>query len=243
MRFDLIIRQAALAAVVVAGLFTGACAKSPADTGPVDRATEPAPAAQPTTPPKNSAAAADSRPVIVTFGDSLTAGHGADPGQSYPDYLQRDLNQQGYDYRVVNEGISGDTTSGGLSRVDRVVALQPSLVVLELGGNDGLRGVPVPNIKDNLARIIEELKRAHSHIVLAEMTLPPNYGQDYIKPFEALYRELAAKYHLPAFTFPFRELFEKNLLQADGMHVTPQGNELVAQTVLKTIEPMLQKPK
>jgi len=241
MRFDFIIRQAPLEGLALACLLSSACAKAPAtDARPTEGA---AVETQAPATPKKTAPAVDIRPVIVTFGDSLTAGHGADPGQSYPEYLQRDLERKGYNYRVANEGISGDTTSGGLSRVDRVIAHKPSIVVLELGGNDGLRGIPVPSIKENLSKIIEELKRVHTHIVLAEMTLPPNYGEDYIKAFESLYRDLAAKYHLPAFTFPFRELFAKNLLQEDGMHVTPAGNELVAQTVLKTIEPMLGKPR
>lgn len=241
MRFDLILRRA-LAALALTGaviLGTGCSRDEPKPE------VMPAAQAQPTPlapAPKKSAPAADKRAVIVTFGDSLTAGFGADPGQSYPDYLQRDLERHGYGYRIVNQGVSGDTTSGGLSRVDQVTALQPSVVILELGGNDGLRGIPVSNIRDNLTQIIEELKRTRSHILLAEMTLPPNYGQDYIQEFESLYRELAAKYHLPAFTFPFRELFEKGLMQPDGIHATAEGNELVAHTVMKSLAPLLAHP-
>lgn len=240
MRLDLILRYLATATLTSALLVVWGCGREPKP-----EQEQPEQAAQPTvapTPPKKSAQAVDNRHVIVAFGDSLTAGFGADPGQSYPDYLQRELDQLGYGYRIVNEGVSGDTTSGGLSRLNELTALKPDVVVLELGGNDGLRGIPVSNIKDNLTTIIEELRRTRSHILLAEMTLPPNYGQDYIQQFEALYRELAAKYHIPAFTFPFRELYEKGLMQPDGIHATAQGNQLVARTVLKSLTPMLAKP-
>lgn len=242
MRFDLIMQQRLwLGPTLAILLATGSCARAPkSDAGPVDQATR---TVQSPTPAKNSQQPADSRPVIVTFGDSLTAGFGADPGQSYPDYLQQALDRLGYNYRVVNEGVSGDTTSGGLSRVDQVTALKPSVVVLELGGNDGLRGIPVQNIRDNLSKIIEELKRTHAHIVLAEMTLPTNYGQDYIKEFEQLYRDLASHYNLRAFTFPFRDLAERNMMQADGIHLTPQGNQVVAQALVKSLKPLLERPK
>jgi len=241
MRFDFILRQLSTLTLAGALLFGTGCAREPKpDVQPAEQAQQPTP-----TPaaPKKSPQPADNRRVIVTFGDSLTAGFGADPGESYPDYLQRDLDRLGYGFRIVNQGVSGDTTSGGLSRVNSVAALKPSVVILELGGNDGLRGIPVANIRDNLIKIIEELRRTQSHILLAEMTLPPNYGQDYIQEFEGLYRELASKYNLPAFTFPFRELYEKGLMQPDGIHATAEGNQLVAQTIMKSLTPLLPRPR
>src|SRR5579884_1787904 len=146
MRFDQFVQRRTWLILLGALSLTVSCAKAPkSDAGPEDQ-----PATAVAEPPKKSAEPSDSRPVIVTFGDSLTAGFGADPGQSYPDYLQQDLDEAGFHYRVVNEGVSGDTTSGGLSRVDRAVSLRPAVVIVELGGNDGLRGIPVQNIGENL---------------------------------------------------------------------------------------------
>src|SRR6267142_5204415 len=152
------------------------------------------PAPPPTTPP-------DSRPVIVAFGDSLTAGYGVETGLSYPDFLQKDLDRSGYRYRVVNAGISGDTTSGGLARVDTVTRIKPVLVILELGGNDGLRGTPLSSTRANLQQIIETLQQSGARVVLAGITLPPNYGPDYIQSFESIYKDLSAKYKLPLIPF------------------------------------------
>jgi len=129
----------------------------------------------------------DTKKVLVVFGDSLSAGYGVPPGQSYPDDLQRKLDAQGYAWRVVNLGISGDTTSGGLARVNTGTALRPAMVLLELGGNDGLRGLPLATTRENLDQIIAAFERAGARVVLAGMTLPPNYGPDYIRGFEAIY--------------------------------------------------------
>ena len=197
-----------------------------------------------TSPPPEThpAAAPDHRPVIVTFGDSLSAGLGTDPGQSYPDDLQKLLDKNGYSYRVVNQGISGDTTSGGVTRLDRAIALKPEIVILELGGNDGLRGVPIADIKANLEKMIVSLKKARIHILLAGITLPPNYGQDYIRPFDAMYHDLAARYHLPLIPFLLKGVFEAGLVQRDGIHPTAKGNEIVAATVFHALKPLLASP-
>src|SRR6202790_917961 len=117
----------------------------------------------------------DTRKVLVVFGDSLSAGYGVPPGQSYPDDLQRKLNAQGYAWRVVNLGISGDTTSGGLARVNTGVTLKPAVVLLELGGNDGLRGLPLSMTRENMEQMIVAFQRVGARVVLAGMTLPPNY--------------------------------------------------------------------
>src|SRR3981081_1911893 len=116
------------------------------------------------------------RPLIVCFGDSLTAGLGTEPGKSYPDYLQTDLDAKGYHYRVVNEGVSGNTTKDGVQRVDSVIAMKPAIVIVEFGGNDGLRGFRIEDSRTNLDQIVSALKGSGAQIVLAGITLPPNYG-------------------------------------------------------------------
>src|ERR1700722_5629230 len=152
-------------------------------------------------PPATEGAEMDKRPVVVCFGDSLTAGYGTDLGQSYPDYLQTDLNAEGYNYRVVNEGISGNTTKDGVERLDRVLALKPAVVVVEFGGNDGLRGLRIEDSRTNLDKIVGTLKASGTKVVLAGFPLPPGYGPDYIKQFNASYSRLAARYHVPLLPF------------------------------------------
>jgi len=183
----------------------------------------------------------DTRKVLVVFGDSLSAGYGVPRGQSYPDDLQRKLDAQGYGWRVVNLGISGDTTSGGLARVNTATALRPAMVLLELGGNDGLRGLPLTMTRENLDRIITAFERAGARVVLAGMTLPPNYGPDYIQGFEAIYRGLAAKYKLPLIPFLLRDIATQDMryFQRDGIHPTAEGAEIVSNTVFRAIKPLL----
>src|SRR4051794_31447460 len=120
--------------------------------------------------------AVDNRPAIVCFGDSLTAGAGLDPSQSYPEVLQKELDARGYKYRVVNAGVSGDTTQDGLARLALVLAEKPAVVVLEFGANDGLRGQPVATTAANLKQMIEGVQKSGAKVILAGMTLPPNYG-------------------------------------------------------------------
>ncbi len=182
----------------------------------------------------------DARPVIVAFGDSLSAGFGADPGQSYPDFLQKELDGRGARYRVVNAGVSGDTTTDGLERVQTVIALHPAIVILEFGGNDGLRGLPVFTTRANLDQMILVLQKAGAKIVLAGMTLPPNYGQDYIRSFEAVYKDLAKQYRLPLIPFLLRGVGgNPHLMQRDGIHPTGEGNRIVAGNVMQSLAPLL----
>ncbi len=211
------------------------CSKSP------EAANEPAPSQPARTDPPPEAPS-DPRPVIVAFGDSLSAGFGLDPGYSYPDFLQRELDGQGYHYRVVNAGISGDTTSGGLDRLDSVLAHKPAIVILELGGNDGLRGFPVALTRANLEKMIVGLQAAGAKVVLAGITLPPNYGPDYIRDFENNYRELARQHRLPLIPFLLQGVaLVPGMMQRDGIHPTAQGNQKVARAVLKTLAPLLEK--
>jgi acyl-CoA thioesterase I len=188
----------------------------------------------------NPAATPDGRPVILAFGDSLTAGHGVALGLSYPSRLQKQLDSRGYAYRVVNAGISGDTTSGGLSRIDGALSVRPAIVILELGANDGLRGTPLREVEDNLAQMIEKSQTAGATVVLAGMTLPRNYGADYIGNFEAMYGRLAKQYKTALIPFFLEGVAgHMELNQDDGIHPTAAGYAVITQNVVRYIEPLL----
>jgi acyl-CoA thioesterase-1 len=221
--------------VAVLTILLVSCRQEPA---PREQANRPAPAP----PPPAAAVQQDTRPVIVAFGDSLTAGFGVDPGRSYADFLQKELDSRGYRYRVVNAGISGDTTSDGLARISTVIAEKPEIVILELGANDGLRGVPVKSTRANLERIITELKQSGARVVLAGMTLPPNYGPEYIRSFENVFKHLAREHQLALIPFFLEGVGGvAEMMQRDGLHPTVEGNRRVAATVMKTLEPLLEK--
>jgi acyl-CoA thioesterase-1 len=187
-----------------------------------------------------SSSVADDRPRIVAFGDSLTAGFGVQADESYPAQLQRRLDSLGYHYRVINAGVSGDTTAGGLRRVPWILNSKPELVILELGANDGLRGLPVDQTKSNLRQIIRQLQEAGTTVVLAGMKLPPNYGQDYTASFEAMYYMLANEYRLALIPFFLEGVGgSSSLNQADGIHPTKEGYEVIVRQVLKILRPVL----
>jgi acyl-CoA thioesterase-1 len=218
----------AVACLALIGIGCGGSKTEPAGVEPTQRE-EPKPAK-----------VNDNRPVIVAFGDSLTAGFGAEPGHSYPDYVQRDLDRAGLKWRVVNAGVSGDTTTDGLNRLDEVTANKPRIVIVEFGGNDGLRGLPIATTRANLEQIVGTLKKGGATVVLAGMTLPPNYGPEYIRGFEKIYRDLAARYKLTRIPFLLEGVATKReLMQRDGLHPTAQGNEIVAQTVLRYVKPLM----
>jgi acyl-CoA thioesterase-1 len=186
----------------------------------------------------------DSRPAIVIFGDSLSAGFGLDPGLSYPDHLQELLDAKGYAYRVVNQGLSGDTSSGGLSRIDECLTEKPQIVLVELGGNDGLRGIPVAITRSNLDAIIQRSQASGAKVVLAGITLPRNYGDDYIREFDRIFPELAKKYDVPLIPFLLEGLASPagivpGMIQVDGIHPTAKGTPIIARTVFAKLEPLL----
>ncbi|HVJ07087.1 MAG TPA: arylesterase [Acidisarcina sp.] len=186
----------------------------------------------------------DTRPIIVAFGDSLTAGYGTEPGQSYPDYLQRLLDEEHYGYRVVNLGISGNTTKDGVERLKDVIALKPALVIVEFGGNDGLRGLPITSTRENLDNIVHGLKQSGMKVVLAGITLPPNYGADYIEQFNKNYILIARKYKVPMLPFLLQGVYGvPGSMQPDQTHATAKGNEQVARNVLALVSPLLKKPQ
>ena len=183
----------------------------------------------------------DARPRIVAFGDSLTAGLGVNRDDAYPAQLQRRLDELDYRYRVINAGVSGDTTAGGLRRVPWVLGSKPDLVILELGANDGLRGLSLEQTKNNLSGIIMQLQQAGVTIILAGMKLPPNYGQDYTRGFEVIYPDLARHFSLALIPFFLEGVAASPALnQADGIHPTKDGYRIVAEQVLNALTPVLQ---
>lgn len=186
----------------------------------------------------------EDRPRIVAFGNSLTAGLGVPRGQTYPALLQQRLEATGHKYRVINAGVSGDTTAGGLRRVPWILKNLPAIVILELGANDGLRGLSLDQTKANLEEIIRRLREARVTVVLAGMKLPPNYGAEYTKRFEALYVDLARRYNLALIPF-FLDGVAANpaLNQPDGIHPTGEGYRRIVDTVFTTIEPLLSKQR
>ena len=183
-------------------------------------------------------------PRIVAFGNSLTAGLGVSPDQSYPAQLQRRLREAGYHYDVINAGVSGDTTTGGLRRLAWILKSRPSMVILELGANDGLRGQPLSLMASNLTEIIEELQKAGVEIVLAGMQIPPNYGRTYTTGFASVFTQLARDHGVTLIPFFLEGVAaQKELNQADGIHPTAEGYQIVAQTVFDVIEPLLKKER
>lgn len=184
--------------------------------------------------------AADARRVIVAFGDSLSAGYGLPPGESFPDSLQKTLDQRGLHFRVVNQGLSGDTTSGGAARVKQALQLKPAIVIVELGANDGLRGLPLTATRANLAAIIDQFQKSGARVLLAGITLPRNYGPDYIQAFEKIYSDLARQKHVALIPFLLEGVATNpKLMQPDGLHPTAEGARRVAATVLKYLTPLL----
>ncbi|MGA7156744.1 MAG: GDSL-type esterase/lipase family protein [Acidobacteriaceae bacterium] len=237
----------ALASLATA-LLTG-CKTTPSQAeapAPTTVAITPAPPPQPlanTQSPSPSAQAPSAQgPMILCFGDSLTAGYGTDYGQSYPDDLQRLLDAQGYHYHVVNAGISGNTTKDGLDRIDLVLHRHPQIAVVEFGGNDGLRGLPLEQTQANLSSIIQQLQQSGAKVVLAGITLPPDYGPDYIKKFNAMYPTLAKQYHIPYIPFLLENVYGvPGDMQNDNTHATAKGNQQVAKNVEALLHPLLKK--
>jgi acyl-CoA thioesterase-1 len=192
----------------------------------------------------SKAVADDDRPRIVAFGDSLTAGLGVPAEDAYPAQLQHRLDEQGIRYRVINAGVSGETTAGGLRRVEWVLKSRPHVVLLELGANDGLRGLNLEQTKSNLERIIQRCQEASVTVILAGMKLPPNYGADYTKGFEAIYPAIAKQYGLTLIPFFLDGVAGSAALnQADGIHPTREGYRIIADKVLEQIKPLLHARK
>jgi acyl-CoA thioesterase-1 len=189
------------------------------------------------------AAAANLR-TLVCFGDSITAGLGLQDGQSYPDFLARDLTAQGYHYKVLNRGVSGATTSDAVASLPSILALHPDVVIVEFGGNDGLRGLPPDQTRRNLDQVLTALEAAHIRILLAGITLPPNYGPDYIQSFQQVFRTLAAHHRVAFVPMIYKNLIHvPGTIQGDGIHPTAKGAAIVADTLMPALKPLLVKSR
>jgi acyl-CoA thioesterase-1 len=187
------------------------------------------------------ALAAD-RPVLVCFGDSITAGYGLQAGQSYPDYLQQKLDEHGYHYKINNQGTSGATTKDAVASLPAILRLHPEIVIVEFGGNDGLRGLPTDATRKNLDTVLTALENAHIKVLLAGITLPPDYGPDYIHSFEQVFRDMAAKHHAVFIPMIYKDLINiLNTIQQDGIHPTAKGSSILADTMFAALKPLLRK--
>ena len=179
---------------------------------------------------------------LICFGDSITAGYGLDPKQAYPADLEKLLHAHGYAYRVVNAGVSGNTTKDAAARVGSVVAMRPDAVLVEFGGNDGLRGVPIGSTRQNMDVVLTKLQASNIKVLLVGITLPPNYGADYIKSFAAMYRDAAAKHHVALMPMLYDKVYTvPGTIQEDGVHPTAKGSQLIAEHLLPLVEPLLRR--
>src|SRR6266566_7830094 len=182
--------------------------------------------------------------VIVAFGDSLTAGLGVRPEESYPSRLEARLRAAGYDYRVVNAGVSGDTTAGGLRRVDWALRAHPDIVIVALGANDGLRGQSPQAIRANLEEIVARLQASGARVLLVGMRLPPNYGAEYTKEFEAVFPAVARRAKIALMPFLLDGVAaDPRLNQADGIHPTAAGQQMIADRLWPYLRPLLRPVK
>jgi acyl-CoA thioesterase-1 len=200
-----------------------------------------APGAATTSPAPASPAAHANRPRVVVLGDSLTAGLGLRTEESFPAYLQQEIDRAGLHYEVVNAGVSGDTSAGGLSRLDWALDGDVRVLVVALGGNDGLRGLPASELQHNLAQIIELAQKRGITVVLAGMEAPPNYGRDYIVSFHQIYPALARQYHVAFVPFLLQGVGgDARLNQRDGIHPTAEGARIVADNVWTVLRPLVE---
>ena len=193
--------------------------------------------------PVSPAAVVAAKPRIVFLGDSLTAGLGLPSDQSYPSLIGKKLKDSGYDYEVVNAGVSGDTSAGGVRRLDWSLEGDVRVLVLALGANDGLRGLPTDDLKKNLEAMIERAKSRNIPVVLAGMEAPPNNGPEYTREFREVYAELAEEYDVRFVPFLLLGVAgNASLNQRDGIHPNARGAQIVADLMWAELEPLLRRP-
>ena len=180
---------------------------------------------------------------ILVFGDSLSAAYGIRPEQGWVPLLVQRLHAQGYGYQVVNASVSGETSSGGLERLPRALELHtPEIVILELGANDGLRGLPVSALRENLARMVQLAQATGARVLLVGIRIPPNYGSRYTEEFARVFPEVAQQYHLPLVPFLLDKVaLDPALMQEDGMHPNAAGEPPVLDTLWPYLKPLLKK--
>ncbi len=191
-----------------------------------------------------SEAVEEKEKIIMFYGNSITAGYGVSTDQAFPALVQEIIDSLDYPYKVVNAGLSGETSAGGLNRIEWVLRTVPDIFVLELGGNDGLRGLLLSETKRNLAQIIGKVQSVNPEVrvVLAGMEVPPNLGQDYTAEFRGIFRELANEHDVTFIPFLLEGVGgEEELNQSDGIHPNEEGHEIVAETVWQYLAPLLEK--
>ena len=227
------IRLPAILSFTFSAIFFTACGVSTAEKPTNANASKKQPPAQ----------VLSGKPKIVAFGDSLTAGFGLAEKESYPYLLQEKLNAEGYGYEVVNAGVSGDTSLGGLERIDWVLEMEKvEVLVLELGANDLLRGVPVARMKENLDKIIRKAKAKNVKVLLCGMLAPPSVGADYQRDYTNVFPDLAEEHKVEFLPFILERIaLDKKLNQADGIHPNAEGAKIMTENVYKELKPMLKK--
>lgn len=214
------------------------CADETDETSPPSAAATPPAALE--DDPAAAEGVVDERPLVVFLGDSLTAGYGLDEEQSFPSLVEARLAATERPVKVVNAGISGDTTAGGLNRVDWLLRQQPDILVVCLGANDGLRGVELGSSEENLRQIVTKAQAEGVQVLLVGMLIPPNYGPDYSEQFAAIYPKLAQELDVPLLPFLLEGVAANpDLNLADGIHPNAEGQEIVAETMLAALEPLL----
>jgi acyl-CoA thioesterase-1 len=224
--------------VLLASCLVAACSERSSEPPPDRSAAGAAALAAPAAPADPDAPPA--RPRIVAYGDSLTAGLGLLEQQAYPAVLQRKIDEAGYSYEVVNAGLSGDTSAGGVRRLDWALEGNVKVLIVAFGGNDGLRGLPVAQMKENLSTIIRQARERGAVVVLAGMEAPPNFGQEYATAFRQAFREVALQERVLFIPFLLNNVAGKSELnQGDGIHPNQQGAQVVADTVWTVLEPLL----
>jgi acyl-CoA thioesterase-1 len=206
------------------------------------RPAAPAAAAAPKTPAAAPSAARASGPTVVFLGDSLTAGFKLEAEEAYPARVEKLLAERGLPVRAVNAGISGDTSAGGLERLDWLLAQHPAILFVCLGANDGLRGLPLESTEANLRAIVERARGAGATVVLAGMQMPPNYGPEYTAGFRAIYPRLASEYKLPFVPFLLEGVAARpELTLRDGLHPNAEGQKIIARNVADALAPLLRE--
>ena len=223
-----------------AAVLAAACSDRPA-AEPEARASSATPAATaaPATPPAESEPTT-SKPKVVCLGDSLTAGLGLTPEDAYPALLEARLRDAGLDYEVANAGVSGDTSAGGLRRLEWSMAGDVKVLVLALGANDGLRGLPARELQENLSKIIATARARGAQVILAGMEAPPNFGETYTREFRAVYQDLAREHDVVLVPFLLEGVAGVPALnQADGIHPTAEGQRHIADTIWRALAPLV----
>lgn len=224
--------------LVIPGL--AGCDRGTAEEARVPRAQ---PAAAPAAAAPAPAARADEGPLVIFLGDSLTAGLGLPEDQAYPAVLDRRLDAEGTPVRVLNAGVSGDTTAGGLARLDWLLKQKPDVLAVCLGANDGLRGLELAETEKNLREIVRRAKAAGARVLLLGMRIPPNYGPDYTRQFQEMYPQIAKDFDVPLVPFLLEGVGGvADLNQGDGIHPTAKGHEMVAATVAPYLKEVLGAP-